>query len=189
MSIEAMSIETVATRVDPRVQRTRRDVRRVAGELLRTEGLDAVTHMRVATEAGYSRATMYAHWPRPVDLLSEALRHFGHTPHHERTGDLRADLIGELTVLRSVLVDEGLGRVLSTVAERAVSNPELAELRDVMVAEGTRIIEATLVDHVDPGRARTATTLAIGSIFYLATMTDDPISDVTIAGLVDQIIA
>ncbi|MEM7340549.1 MAG: TetR family transcriptional regulator [Actinomycetota bacterium] len=184
-----MSIETAEARVDPRVRRTRRDVRRVAGELLRAEGLDAVTHSRVAAEAGYSRATMYTHWPRPIDLLSEAFRHFGSTPHHERTGDLRADLIGELTVLRSVLVDEGLGRVLSTVAERAVSNPELAGLRDLMVAEGTRILDAALIDHMAPDRARTATTLAIGSIFYLATMTDDPISDQTIAGLVDQITA
>ncbi len=175
-------------RLDPRVRRTRSDVRRTAGELLLEAGLDAVTHAKVAAEAGYSRATIYAHWPRQIDLIVEAFKHYGAIPHHEPTGDLRADLIGELTKFRTVLVDRGLGRILSTVAARATSDPELAELRDAIVADGTRVIGSILDQHGDEDQTRVSTAVLVGTIFYLSTMTDEPISDDTIAGIVDRAI-
>ncbi len=187
MSTRSGSTDTdTETRLDPRVRRTRSDVRRAAGRLLLTAGLDGVSHSRVAAEAGYSRATIYSHWPRQIDLILEAFRHFGHIPHHEPTGDLRRDLRAELAAFRDVLVDRGLGRALATVADRAGSDPDVAELRDTIVDDGTRVIRAILDHHLPPGRVAAASAMLVGTIFYLATMTDDPVTDAFLDAVVDQ---
>ncbi len=188
MSTTATTSPPSHERVDPRVRRTRTDVRRAAGELLLEEGWDAVTHARVASAAGYSRATIYAHWPRPIDLLIEAFNHLGAIPHHEPTGDLRQDLIAELTIFRTVLVDHGLARVLATLADRATTSPELAEFRDSIVAEGNRLFETIFCQHQSQEQARLSSALVLGTVFYLATMTDEPISDDTLVGIADRVI-
>ena len=58
---------------DARVARTRADVARAALEVLTHEDWDAVTHARVAEAAGYSKTTLYTHWPSKVDLVAMAL--------------------------------------------------------------------------------------------------------------------
>jgi AcrR family transcriptional regulator len=42
-------------------------------DLFEQEGAGALTHQRVAQRAGISRATVYRHWPQPLDLVIEAL--------------------------------------------------------------------------------------------------------------------
>ncbi len=81
---------------DPRVTRTRNDVLGAAVRILVEHGWDEVTHARVAKEAGYSRATVYAHWPDRIDLLRDAFGRYGQMPHHEPTGDAVTDLRGEV---------------------------------------------------------------------------------------------
>ena len=61
------------TRSDARVVRTRALVQDAAVDLFEREGAGALTHQRVAEAAGVSRATVYRHWPHPVDLVFEAL--------------------------------------------------------------------------------------------------------------------
>ena len=53
--------------IDPRVARTRRDVVDATAALLLEVGWDGVTHARVAQRSGYSKATVYAHWPARLD--------------------------------------------------------------------------------------------------------------------------
>jgi AcrR family transcriptional regulator len=45
----------------------------VAPELLVGEGPGAVTHQRVAQQAGVGRATGYRHWPQPEQLLLDVM--------------------------------------------------------------------------------------------------------------------
>ena len=78
---------------DARVARTRADVSRAALQVLTEEGCEALTHAHVAEIAGYSKTTLYTHWPARLDLIMLALDALGEMPHLERTGDLRADLI------------------------------------------------------------------------------------------------
>src|SRR4051812_6064740 len=80
---------------DARVARTRADVARSPLEVLTREGSEAVTHARVADVAGYSKTTLYTHWPARIDLIAMAIEALGEMPHHERTGDLRIDVIEE----------------------------------------------------------------------------------------------
>lgn len=60
-------------RRDPRVDRTRRVVLEATAALIAEEGTGSVTHQRVAEVSGVARATIYRHWPAPVDLLRDVL--------------------------------------------------------------------------------------------------------------------
>ena len=120
---------------DARVSRTRADVARAALEVLTSEGSDAVTHARVAEIAGYSKTTLYTHWPARMDLIAMAIESLGEMPHHQSTGDLRADLIGELKVFRSGVVDMRLDRVLAGMAEWA-SEEQMARIRNRVNTDG-----------------------------------------------------
>ena len=120
---------------DARVLRTRADVSRAALEVLTAEGSEAVTHARVAEVAGYSKTTLYTHWPARIDLISMAIESLGDMPHHERTGNLRADLIGELEVFRQGIIEMRLDRVLSGMAEWA-SVEQMSQIRDKVNTDG-----------------------------------------------------
>jgi AcrR family transcriptional regulator len=61
------------TRSDARVVRTRALVQDAVLDLFEREGAGALTHQRVAERAGVGRATVYRHWPHPIDLVFEAL--------------------------------------------------------------------------------------------------------------------
>jgi AcrR family transcriptional regulator len=61
------------TSTDARVVRTRALVQDAVRDLFEREGAGALTHQRVAERAGVSRATVYRHWPQPLDLVIEAL--------------------------------------------------------------------------------------------------------------------
>ena len=135
---------TPSDAVDPRVIRTRHDVPTVALRLLIDEGWEAVTPARVAAEAGYSRATVYAHWPERTDLIRDAFAQYGGMPHHTPSGDTDLDLRGELESFCRAMVEHRLDRALATLAERAQTNPEIAPVRDRFVADGERPMRQTL---------------------------------------------
>jgi AcrR family transcriptional regulator len=120
---------------DARVSRTRTDVARAALEVLTAEGSEAVTHSRVAELAGYSKTTLYTHWPARIDLISMAIESLGDMPHHKLTGDLRADLIDELKVFRAAVLEMRLDRVLSGMAEWA-SVEQMAQIRKRVNTDG-----------------------------------------------------
>ncbi len=60
--------------MNPQVQRTHGLMLDAAGELLSQGGPEAVTHLRVADEAGVARATVYRHWSNRADILVDLLR-------------------------------------------------------------------------------------------------------------------
>ncbi|MDT7736422.1 MAG: hypothetical protein QOE12_3596, partial [Mycobacterium sp.] len=120
---------------DARVARTRADVARAALEVLTDERSDAVTHARVAELAGYSKTTLYTHWPSRVDLIALALDALGELPHYDQSGDIRTDLIGELQAFRGGITTMRLDRVLTGMAQWA-SVEEMREIRDKINASG-----------------------------------------------------
>ena len=58
---------------DPRAARSREAILAAAHDLLAREGPGAITHQRVAQQAGVGRATVYRHWAGPEDLLRDVL--------------------------------------------------------------------------------------------------------------------
>src|SRR2546430_13095536 len=58
---------------DPRAARSREAILAAAYDVLAREGPGAITHQRVAQQAGVGRATVYRHWAAPEDLLRDVL--------------------------------------------------------------------------------------------------------------------
>jgi AcrR family transcriptional regulator len=87
---------TETTPEDARVSRTRAAVADAVGSLFEEEGAVGLTHQRVAARAGVGRATVYRHWPKTVDLVTEALARADQPLLHLGNGPLRQWLLGEL---------------------------------------------------------------------------------------------
>ena len=128
---------------DARVIRTRADVARTAFGVLTSEGADSLTHARVAEIAGYSKTTLYTHWPSRLDLAAVALETLAELPNHECTGDLRTDLVGQLMMFRQGVVDHRLDRVLAAMAQWA-SVEAMSEIREKINTEGQRPLREIL---------------------------------------------
>jgi AcrR family transcriptional regulator len=165
---------------DVRVARTRVDVARAALGVLTDEGSDAVTHARVAELAGYSKTTLYTHWPSRVDLIVLAVDALGELPHHERSGDLRDDIIGELVAFRGGITEMRLDLILTGMAQWA-SVEEMREIRDRINNSGQSQMRAMLGELFDGAELEAALSMLTGvvacpSIMFGALPEDDVIA-------------
>jgi AcrR family transcriptional regulator len=168
---------------DARVARTRADVARAALEVLTREGSEAVTHARVAEIAGYSKTTLYTHWPARIDLITMAIESLGAMPHHERTGDLRADIVAELKVFRTGILDLRLDRVLASMAQWA-SEAQMRQVRDRVNTDGQHQMLAMLGEVFSGAALDAAVSMLTGvvacpSLMY-GTLPDDDIIDAAV---------
>jgi AcrR family transcriptional regulator len=168
---------------DARVARTRADVARAALEVLTREGSEAVTHARVAEIAGYSKTTLYTHWPARIDLITMAIESLGAMPHHERTGDLRADIVAELKVFRTGILDLRLDRVLASMAQWA-SEAQMRQGRDRVNTDGQHQMLAMLGEVFSGAALDAAVSMLTGvvacpSLMY-GTLPDDDIIDAAV---------
>lgn len=172
---------------DARVARTRSDVARAALDLLTTEGSDAVTHARVAEVAGYSKTTLYAHWPARFDLIAVALDAIGEMPHHERVGDLRADLIGELTIFRQAVVEMRLDRILAGMSQWATVD-EMRQIRDKINTAGQRPLRTMLEESFDGAQLEAVVSMLAGVVACPSIMFGTLPDDDTIEAAVDVVL-
>jgi AcrR family transcriptional regulator len=119
---------------DPRVTRTRAAVRVALVAILEEEGAGALTHQRVAERAGVSRATVYRHWPTAADLVIEALSQANEPLLHPGEGPFRTWLVGQLTAAAAELRQAVSTQTLVTLVGAAQHDPDVAELRDRILA-------------------------------------------------------
>jgi AcrR family transcriptional regulator len=131
---------------------TRSAILDAARQVLFDEGWEALSHQRVAEVAGVGRATVYRHWPQRVQLLQDACSLEVLVMHAEPTGDLRADLLGELEAIRREMLERRAGRVLIALADRGMWEPELAEVKRRFVGEGLSGLRNLLEAGVKEGR-------------------------------------
>ena len=174
--------------LDARVIRTRSDILRAAVDVLTREGLDAVTHHRLAEVAGYSRATIYKHWPTRDALFVDAFSYRPSGEHSVPTGDLRADLIAELTMFRQGMERQRLDRALAALAALTTSVPELAAVRDKLVAEGERVLLQLLAPAAQGPELEAAMRMLSGSVVQSALLHGQLPSDEVIAATVDLLL-
>lgn len=180
--------------VDPRIARTRERALAAAQDLLVAEGVDAVTHARVAAESGVGRRTLYRHWPDARSLLHATLS-LTAAPTPEPGEDLRTSLLTHLRALDEALVRGPLTYVLAALAERAEHDHGFAELRDDLVAAGcaplrTRLARAAARGELPPGLDVTAALAALeGPIVYEALLHGRSLGPVRLARLVDRFLA
>ena len=173
---------------DARVARTRADVSRVALKVLTDEGTDALTHGHVAELAGYSKTTLYTHWPSRVDLILLALDAIGDMPHQEPTGDLRADLVGELTFFRRAVLDYRLDQILAVMTQWA-SVDEMARVRDQLNTEAQLPIRGMLAEVFDGVELEAAISMLAGVVACPTIMFGSVPEDDVIEAAVDLLLA
>lgn len=168
---------------DARVIRTRADVARTAFDVLVREGSDALTHANVAERAGYSKTTLYKHWPTRFDLAAIALEALGEVQHHEPTGDLRTDLIGELTTFRQAVLDHRLDQVLSAMAQWATDDM-MRQVRTKINTDGQRTIRGILQDAFDGAELEAAISMLSGVVacpsLMFGTLPDDEVIEAAV---------
>ncbi len=102
-------------------------VRAATGHLLLHEGLKAVTFDRVARESGASKVTLYKWWPSPGALAAEA--YFAESApvlSFPDTGDIRADLVSQLTAFVRWMTVEGAATPVSELVGAAQIDPDVA---------------------------------------------------------------
>jgi AcrR family transcriptional regulator len=174
--------------VDARVVRTRHDILRAALNLVTDEGLDAVSHHHLAEVAGYSRATLYKHWPSRNALLRDAFMSLRDGRHSTPTGDLRADLIAELTMFRWEMERHRLDRALAALAVVTASYPEMAEVRDKLVTDGERIVRGLLATVLHGAELEAAAQMLTGGVLNSALLYGRLPSDDVIAAMVDLVL-
>lgn len=174
---------------DPRVARTRRDVVDATASLLVEEGWDGVTHAEVARRSGYSKATIYTHWPARLDLIRAAIEQICNVEHHpSATGDLREDLRTSLQDFAGDLTDGHLDRLLAGVVERANSSEVVQGLRARLYDTGTAGLRSILVAHVDPVDVEPSLALLTGAVFVRVTLEGEPATTAFIDDLVTRVL-
>lgn len=175
---------------DPRVARTRRDVVGATSALLLEEGWDAVTHAAVARRAGYSKATVYTHWPTRLDLIRASIEQIcDEADHPPATGDLRADLRAALADFADDLTRGHLDRLLAGVVERGGDNEVVGRLRTRLYETGTSGMRAALAAHVADRDVEPALALLTGAVLVLVTFEGRPVSTAVLDDLIDRVLA
>lgn len=133
---------------DARITKTRQKVLDAGAVVLFTDGWSEVTHLRLAKETGVARGTIYRHWPTIDDLIVEIFESCDPAPYAaERTGELRADLIAELSLLSESLASSKLGDVILNAARLADKNAMIARVHSAMHDIIRKPILAILSDH------------------------------------------
>ncbi len=94
-----------ATRLDPRIRRTRHSIQQAFEQLLSDRGLAALTVQDITTQAGINRATFYAHYEDKYALFSEVIQdHLDATLAQRLTRPLRFDNEGLSALLIATCV-------------------------------------------------------------------------------------
>ena len=189
------SRQPTVTSDDPRVIHTRRVVLAAAMELLRSEGHEAVTPLRIAERTGIARTTIYRHWPERRDLIADAIQ--AHRPdwQFESTGEVRADLVRHLERVVARLNAGPLPPFFATLIERAEHDQELAELHCRMADHRSRPVVMALEAAIERGELPAdfdtsgAVALIDGPVFYRRLISREPLDNDFIATIVDAFLA
>lgn len=177
------------TIVDPRILRTQRDVVGATAELLVAGGWEAVTHAEVARRSGYSKATIYAHWPTRLDLVRASIERLcDEAEHPAPTGDLHADLQTSLLDFARDLTVGHLDRLLAGVIEHAEHGPAVADLRLRLYAAGTAGLRAILTQHLDAADVEPALVLLTGGVLVHVTYAGQNATPAVIDDLIARVV-
>ncbi|MEE1939247.1 TetR/AcrR family transcriptional regulator [Streptomyces sp. TRM 70361] len=172
---------------DPRVVRTRRDVIRASAASLLEEGWEATTHAEVARRAGYSKATVYAHWPTSVDLMRDAIACICEDATHPPPGgDLREDLHDALSALALTLSEGRYDRLMAGVIERAGHDEGARDLRDRLYGTATTGVRRVLAAHLRPGDVEPCLAMLVGAILVRATYEGEAVTSAFITDIIDR---
>jgi TetR/AcrR family transcriptional regulator of autoinduction and epiphytic fitness len=181
--------------MDPRVENSRRAIRRAALAELAEAGYGGFALDSVATRAGVGRSTVYRHWSGKLPLIADALETLNEQPGvREATGTARERVETLLRHLAEVLVSSpfaGCVPALVHAAEqdatvRAFHHQYSARRRQALVDVIAAGVEAgEFPATVDPEMASLALS---GVVFYRRLMTGDPVDPSEVPALIASVL-
>lgn len=166
-----------------------------AREIMVTEGMDAITHQRVAEVAGVGRATVYRHWSSIDDLIF-ALFETQPFPFLEESesGDFQERLRHNLDWIVTFYTNELTRPVALAMAERAQWDERMREVLDRIVTEKERNLANAIQQAPPEVRAslvsedtRTLVSLLLGPIYYRSMIQNDEVSKTFLDTVIDSI--
>lgn len=180
---------------DPRVAHTRRVVLAAAMDLLRNEGHEAVTPLRISECTGIARTTIYRHWPDRRDLIAETIEAQRADWRFESSGNLRTDLRRYLDHVVARLTAGPLPPLFATLIERSEHDREFADLHCRMADHRSRPIVAALEAAIGRGElppdldVSASVAVIDGPVFYRRLISREPLTDEFVAGVIDGFLA
>jgi AcrR family transcriptional regulator len=178
---------------DPRAARSREAILAAAYDLLAREGPGAITHQRVAQQAGVGRATVYRHWAAPEDLLRDVL-YAAELPFFAvPAAPVRLWLHGELRRLADELALPAVASVTMALMEQTRSACSAGAGPHRHVTAITERLAATFALAVDAGELDTAPDPAlaaahlIGPLVYRTTLQAAAVPDRLLAQVIDSV--
>ena len=177
---------------DPRAARSREAILAAAFDLLAREGPGAITHQRVAQQAGVGRATVYRHWAAPEDLLRDVL-FSAELPFFAIPAlPLRSWLRAELRQLADELALPAVASLAIALMEQTRSGGAGASPHQHVTAITERLAAAFALA-VDAGELDTApdaglaAAYLIGPLIYRTTLQAAAVPDSLLAGVIDGV--
>jgi AcrR family transcriptional regulator len=178
--------------VDPRMIRSRKAILSAARTLLLREGPGALSHQRVAQQAGVGRATVYRHWPRLDLLVVDAMASVELPFFREPTCPVRPWLRGQMRTYADELVLPQVAAVAVRMLLNGAGEPHRA-VQNVMVATVTTRLEAALALAASAGEldlvvaVDDAFALLVGPLLHRVVVQGGPVRDVVIERAVESV--
>ena len=123
-----------------------------------------------------------------TDLLRLAFARLDDMPHHVPTGDLRTDLIEEVTTFRTGMERHRLDRALCALVDLTVADPEMAEVRDQLVTDGEQVVRRLLAPLLTGPELDAAALMLCGAVLHSTLLHGRSPGDDVIAASVDLLL-
>ena len=175
-----------------------RTVAAVLGEvrrLLRTEGFESVTFGRVSRETGVSRTTLYRHWSRPAELISDAWSDVAPSNAVGHTGELHDDLVKLFLAVRDVAESATMRRLLPALLASAQHDGVISSLQADFIRARRRPIVERLQAGIAEGQGAADADLELvvdllsGPIFYRQLLRRERTSDRDVEAIVATVLS
>jgi AcrR family transcriptional regulator len=178
-----------------RSEKTTQEVLQAAVDVLLDVGVAGFTIDAIVARSGVAKTTVYRWWPNRQALLLDAIHAQVSPPATPNTGDTRADLLAYFAGFVTTALDTPAGRLMPDVCAAARRDPEVAELRDILVAEKRQPVLTIL----ELARARgelppdadleTLTTLITGPLAYTKSLRGRVVDTALVEAAIDAALA
>ena len=181
---------------NPQVRRTHDLMLDAAASLLSEVGPEALTHLRVADEAGVARTTVYRHWPTRADLLVELLQRGAGLHLVPPSTDLPiAQRIARILESFAASLNGPGGQTLSAMIGLAEWDDDVFDALERMTEFGPRLLRDVITAGIEQGELSAQldvdllTDRLIGPLYLRRLLYHDDLADPYIERLVSATLA
>ena len=123
--------------IDPRISATRGLALSTALDMLKKEGVLAITYASLSKTTGISRSTLYRHWPTIEQLRNDTFKLAATPPEiaPRTNGPLRKDLLWLLGILVSALNNTSWSNVVPQIIASAATDKETKTVINTFMKE------------------------------------------------------